>query len=186
MTATEAALRPCPFCGGTFLNSPKWSEEVGAFIVSCADDLCGATGPTGASEEEAAELWNERPAPGVSALALPPGEECVIAEIAAERRRQIAAEGWSPEHDDAHSRGEMAWAAACYAMPETRTFPETGDRGKFLGMKSFLAAMWPWDWSWWKPKGRRRDLIRAAALIVAEIERLDRAAPPAQQQEPRS
>jgi len=30
---------------------------------------------------------------------------------------------------------------------------------------------------WWKPKGPRRDLIRAAALIVAEIERIDRRAP---------
>jgi hypothetical protein len=27
---------------------------------------------------------------------------------------------------------------------------------------------------WWKPKDRRRDLVRAAALIIAEIERLDR------------
>ena len=31
-----------------------------------------------------------------------------------------------------------------------------------------------WDSEWWKPKDRRRDLIRAGALIVAEIERLDR------------
>jgi hypothetical protein len=36
--------------------------------------------------------------------------------------------------------------------------------------------LWPWHDDWWKPKDRRRDLIRAAALIVAEIERLDRAA----------
>jgi len=32
-----------------------------------------------------------------------------------------------------------------------------------------------WAREWWKPKDRRRDLIRAAALIVAEIERLDHA-----------
>ena len=31
-----------------------------------------------------------------------------------------------------------------------------------------------WSKDWWKPKDKRRDLIRAAALIVAEIERLDR------------
>ena len=35
--------------------------------------------------------------------------------------------------------------------------------------------LWPWAASWWKPKNRRRDLVRAAALIVAEIERIDRA-----------
>jgi hypothetical protein len=37
------------------------------------------------------------------------------------------------------------------------------------------AEFWPWSLHWWKPKSPRRDLIRAAALIVAEIERLDRA-----------
>lgn len=35
----------------------------------------------------------------------------VIAEIAAERKRQIEAEGWTPEHDDAHDKGELARAA---------------------------------------------------------------------------
>jgi hypothetical protein len=34
---------------------------------------------------------------------------------------------------------------------------------------------WPWLSKWWKPKDRRRDLVRAAALVIAEIERLDRA-----------
>jgi len=35
---------------------------------------------------------------------------------------------------------------------------------------------WPWAEKWWKPKNERRDLVKAAALILAEIERLDRAA----------
>jgi hypothetical protein len=39
-----------------------------------------------------------------------------------------------------------------------------------------LEWLWPWSVQWWKPKDRRRDLVRAGALIVAEIERLDRAA----------
>lgn len=84
----------------------------------------------------------------------------VIEEIAAERGRQIEVEGWTPEHDDEHACGEMAYAAACYCIA-------TVDR-------SGPPACWPWAASWWKPKSRRRDLIRAAALIVAEIERLDR------------
>ncbi|AKQ30008.1 TPA: hypothetical protein JI225_05075 [Acinetobacter baumannii] len=29
-------------------------------------------------------------------------------------------------------------------------------------------------WSYWKPKSPRQDLVRAAALLIAEIERLDR------------
>lgn len=38
--------------------------------------------------------------------------------------------------------------------------------------------VWPWDESWWKPTNRRRDLVKAGALILAEIERLDRAEAP--------
>ena len=95
----------------------------------------------------------------------------VIEEIAAERRRQIEAEGWSIEHDDSHMDGDMANAAACYAMhPNTREIA--------ISQISLRAWVWPTEWvGWWKPKDRRRDLIRAAALIVAEIERLDRASP---------
>ena len=97
----------------------------------------------------------------------------VIQEIAAERRRQVEEEGWTAEHDDEHADGEMAVAAACYAT--VAAWPE-----KSRASASTLHArppFWPWATSWWKPKDRRRDLIRAGALIVAEIERLDRAQP---------
>ena len=89
----------------------------------------------------------------------------IIEEIATERRRQIEAEGWTPEHDDSHTSGEMADAAACYAAS-----------ARWHGIKPLdvCPSRWPWSRDWWKPKDRRRDLIRAAALIVAEIERLDR------------
>lgn len=95
----------------------------------------------------------------------------VISEIAAERRRQIEQEGWSVAHDDQHAEGEMADAAACYAMTvNTRGLPVNG--------RTLEWWVWPTEWTgWWKPKDRRRDLIRAAALIVAEIERLDRSLP---------
>ena len=33
---------------------------------------------------------------------------------------------------------------------------------------------WPWDGNRWKPSTPRNDLIKAAALLIAEIERLDR------------
>jgi hypothetical protein len=83
-------------------------------------------------------------------------------DVIAERKRQIDVEGWSHEHDDAHSLGELAAAGAAYAIR---------DRAD-----SNPPTFWPWDWRWWKPKDRRRNLVRAAALIVAEIERLDRKA----------
>ena len=91
-----------------------------------------------------------------------------IGEIAAERQRQIEKEGWSAKHDEQHSNGELARAAACYAMPQ-------GFRDlSIYGANTIRTTVWPWDLLWWKPKDRRRDLVRAAALIVAEIERLDR------------
>ncbi|RPX06846.1 hypothetical protein IPC733_05570 [Pseudomonas aeruginosa] len=91
-------------------------------------------------------------------------------DVQAERRRQITAEGWTPEHDDEHSHGQIARAAACYAL--------AGSSAPNDGTAALLVSLaWPWDQQWWKPTSARRDLIKAGALILAEIERLDRAAP---------
>lgn len=87
-----------------------------------------------------------------------------IQDIEHERRRQVTEEEWTPEHDDQHDDGSMARAAACYAA---HPFMPTRAWGT-------LPTIWPWMPRWWKPKDRRRDLVRAGALIVAEIERLDR------------
>jgi hypothetical protein len=95
----------------------------------------------------------------------------VLGDIAAERRRQIEVEGWTPAHDDEHAPGVLAQAAACYAIRACK--PKNDLR---YGQGSSPPG-WPWDAKWWKPTTDRRDLIKAAALIVAEIERLDRANP---------
>lgn len=93
-------------------------------------------------------------------------------DVLSERKRQIEVEGWTPEHDDEHAAGELALAASCYASIAGRpedvrvNFPAGRPQGR-----------WPWDPSWFKPKGPREDLIRAGALILAEIERLDRLPP---------
>jgi hypothetical protein len=82
--------------------------------------------------------------------------------IAAERQRQIDVEGWTPEHDDKHTTGALALAAACYA-----------ERG--LGDATW-DWHWPWSPDWWKPsKDPIRNLAKAGALIAAEIDRLQRA-----------
>lgn len=96
-----------------------------------------------------------------------------FADIAAERQRQIDAEGWSPEHDDAHDTGQLALAAAMYALPASvRRMSVLADQERHEQLFQYL---WPWDFEWWKPTERRRELVKAGALIVAEIERLDRA-----------
>ena len=93
-----------------------------------------------------------------------------IEEIAAERERQKTVEGWTAEHDDEHDDDDLAIAAACYALPDRIRRIVIFDR-------TLLERIWPWSKDWWKPKrDRRRQLVKAGALIVAEIERLDRAA----------
>jgi hypothetical protein len=82
-----------------------------------------------------------------------------------------------PEHDDAHVEGELARAGACYAHHSTR--PE--DRRVTMAEVKAWPSYWPWDEKWWKPTDPRRDLVKAGALILAEIERLDRAATKAAQ-----
>lgn len=102
----------------------------------------------------------------------------IIDEVAAERLRQINAEGFDTDRDDEeHPNGELALAAACYASPK-RIFIAEQLAGRGYETFTSYADAWPWHNDWWKPKNRRRDLIRAAALIVAEIERLDRIEPP--------
>lgn len=88
-----------------------------------------------------------------------------IGEIAAERKRQIEVEGWNVEHDSQHVAGELAAAAACYALS---SFLDT-DHSR----NTIFTRYWPWDRKWWKPRGGRADLVRAGALIVAQIERMD-------------
>lgn len=103
-------------------------------------------------------------------IAAAPGNDVPQAwlDVQAERRRQVEAEGWTPEHDDAHSHGQMARAAACYAL--------AGSSAPNDGTAALLVSLaWPWDEQWWKPSTARRDMVKACALALAEIERLDRA-----------
>lgn len=90
-------------------------------------------------------------------------------DIAAERGRQILSEGFTSENDDEYEQGELAQAAVCYAWVAT----QDKDFRKSFGSPP---TMWPvfWDNDWWKPTTPRRDLVKAGALIVAEIQRLDR------------
>ncbi|CAJ2836655.1 hypothetical protein [Burkholderia pseudomallei] len=86
-------------------------------------------------------------------------------DMLAERRRQVEAEGWTPEHDDQYQHGAIALAAACYAA-----------NAGGVAWADPLPSFWPWMHNWWKPTTPRRDLVKAGALILAELERLDRAA----------
>lgn len=77
-----------------------------------------------------------------------------IGLIASERQRQITKEGWTAGHDHTHDDGQLIEAANCY-----------------LNQTSYR---WPWNMSWFKPTpdDRVRELVKAGALIAAEIDRI--------------
>jgi len=89
-----------------------------------------------------------------------------IALIAQERNRQIKAEGWTEEHDKQHSRGELSMAATCYTLVAV-------DQIKKYPSAEVMPSFWPWHHLWWKPtKDPIRNLVKAGALIAAEIDRI--------------
>ena len=113
---------------------------------------------------QALEAALSQPAPALqSAVQMPRA----WLDVMGERTRQMAVEGWTPEHDDAHVDGEIAEAAICYILT-----------GIGKDREWACAIWWPEAWStrWCKTTNARRDLVKAGALILAEIERLDRAA----------
>lgn len=83
--------------------------------------------------------------------------------IAAERQRQIKIEGWTADHDDAHPENEMLRAGLIYYYNIVNPLA--------LEYRDGVPAGWPWHRDWWKPKDPVRDLVRAGALCVAEIDR---------------
>jgi len=85
----------------------------------------------------------------------------LLTEVAAERQKQLGI-GYSPTSDDAYVDRELARASSAYSLNASGS--RTG------------SLFWPWPGHTWKPADPRRDLIRAAALALAEVERIDRAA----------
>ncbi|GKS96917.1 hypothetical protein [Acidovorax sp. SUPP2825] len=92
-------------------------------------------------------------------------------DVLAERSRQINEEGYDPAHDDEYVNDEIAAMAALYVMPEgARDWDTTSTGyGDTLG-----AAMMPADWDAPRFGHRRQQLVKGAAMALAEIERLDR------------
>jgi hypothetical protein len=82
--------------------------------------------------------------------------------IADERKRQIEVEKWDYKHDSVYDHEELAMAGAIYATPHVvRDYEPNG-----------IPVLWPWDGKWWKPnpKDRIRELVKAGALIAAQID----------------
>jgi hypothetical protein len=94
-----------------------------------------------------------------------------LLDVLAEQKRQVEIEGRTTEHDDEHIPGELSSAGSysIAAVDELHSLPQ-GD-GNF---KEKVPVSRPWSNERWKPGPRRRMLVKFAALILAEIEKIDR------------
>ncbi|WP_226019745.1 hypothetical protein [Novosphingobium sp. FKTRR1] len=99
----------------------------------------------------------------------------ILAEIGDERVRQVLAEGYDLRHDDSHIHGELARHAAVLAIYAGLPELDRNHAVNFGPMHYGAHTIWPWVDYEFRLTKPRRDLVKAAALIVAEIERLDRA-----------
>lgn len=148
------------------------------FKIATGDPEFDPMGPveingTRFTSDKARAAFREAIDPGLSI-----SSSIVAGRLLGERMRQISEEGWTPEHDDMHGDCEIAAAAACYALascslPNDAMRP--GQRNAQEARVDAFRDLWPWDEEWWKPGPPIRDLERAGALIIAEIERRLRA-----------
>lgn len=79
-------------------------------------------------------------------------------DVLKERHRQITVKGYSTDQDDTYIEGELAAAAISYIEP--------------MEAENYWPAGWLDDS--FKPSDYRRNLVKACALLFAEIERFDR------------
>ena len=114
----------------------------------------------------------KRFAPYTESMEAATKESNAISDVIAERQRQKDSEGWTPKHDDQHSDGAIALAGAGYAHAAAWGTMAPDD---IQFSQDDPPAAWPAEWNF-KPGEPRRMLVKAAALIIAEIERIDRAA----------
>ena len=102
-----------------------------------------------------------------------PANGCEL--IRAERWRQSDVEGYDAEHDD----GDLIRAAKCYAEAAWAV------QNHLPTSHEFVRRGWPWEDQWWKPTDDPiRNLVKAGALIAAEIDRLQRKSPEPQAYDP--
>lgn len=93
------------------------------------------------------------------------GVELIRRERQRQRSRARGGEAYSSGHDDEHDDGEIARAAAVYAMP-----PKFRERNQDL-----VAILTPPGWYLrLSTDDRMRELVKAGALIAAELDRLSR------------
>lgn len=105
------------------------------------------------------------------------GAELIAAERHRQEKPQPNGEGYSVLHDDLHKLGEFSDAAACYADLASAQVRGAGvEELRESYLEGLDGLQWPWDDEDFKPTPDPiRNLVKAGALLAAEIDRLQRA-----------
>lgn len=106
------------------------------------------------------------PPPPYAMRGLKESMKTAIELISEERQRQGSVEGYSNAHDDTLTDEELIDASLCYVAAATSLEHNLGD------------VTWPRGNKWIQTSGAGddiRNLVKAAALIAAEIDRRQRA-----------
>ncbi len=143
----------------------KWTGNEEYMAAEITDLRAALNTPDGESWQQRCEdlttavrYWKAKAS---QAEAAPVGALTTAAsDVIAERRRQIERENFSHRRDDNYLKKDLACAAASYALYDK---------------KQEVPWCWPWDERWWNPTDYRQNLIKSGALLLAEIERIDRA-----------
>lgn len=116
----------------------------------------------------------------VASLEAPVGEARTLAgaamltapglrDVIAERLAQIEKHGFTLEHDLGHHPGDIAAGAGSYLSTAIGQL-----YGKAFDPKE-IDPEWPWEREAWRPGDARANLIKAVAIALAVIDRIDAA-----------
>lgn len=151
-------MKKCPCCPKN--KNPQPPSDDSALFDDLDEQAVAAAGPhiEALQEIREASLKRRKAAAEKAAYDKLSGAACIFIE----RERQIEKEGWSAEHDDQHTKGELAQAAAAYALQHT-------------DQKNAVLFPWAARWNKTQKHDTLRRLVVAGALIAAEYDRVKRA-----------
>lgn len=136
-----------------------------AYLYNSMDSAVWRTGTNGA------EINGVGPIDHRALFADPPIISRALQLLVDERESHIE-KGWTPEHDDNLDAGVLASAASAYALVAADVLhPFSQGDGAFTETPP---ATWPFDLNFWRPTSPKRSLVKAATLLLAEIERMER------------
>jgi hypothetical protein len=107
-----------------------------------------------------------------------------LADVVGERLEQVFKHGFTPDHDSHHKPEDLPLASLTYLEDGvSKLLGGNGVRRDGNHLSPEVPASWPWR-DLFRPTDARTNLVKAAAFLIAAIDRLDGQEPDAPAQEP--